>query len=195
MYRFCRCIEVRRGFAMLLRCIEPLENRVLLSHPAAAGTVRLPQYTHVVIVVEENHNYNQVLGNNAITMPMLTFPIGIMLPGSSSSDDPFIRSIAKTGLNFTKASGESHPSLPNYLALFSGSTQGVTSDASPKKLLTTPSLGGQLIARKISFAGYSEDLPATGSTVEKSGSYARKHNPWSMFADVPPSANRPFSAF
>jgi len=66
----------------------------------------------------------------------------------------------------------------------------------PSTQLTAPSLGGQLIAEGLSFAGYSEDLPAAGSLVVKSGEYARKHNPWSDFTDVPQAtSNLPFSDF
>jgi hypothetical protein len=54
-----------------------------------------------------------------------------------------------------------------------------------------------LFAAALSFGGYSEDLPAVGSTVCTSGNYARKHNPWVNFNTapnaVPPSANKPFA--
>ena len=160
--------------------IEPLESRALLSVAA------LPRYDHVVIVVEENHSYESVLGSSSLPT------IGLMPIGS---DDPYIRSLAKNGASFTKISGITHPSEPNYLAMFSGSTQGVTSDAPPKKLLKARSLGGELIAAVHSFAGYSEALPSTGSTITQSHGYSRSHNPWSEFADVPASANLPFSAF
>jgi phosphatidylinositol-3-phosphatase len=45
------------------------------------------------------------------------------------------------------------------------------------------------------FTGYTEGLPASGSTVRTSGSYARKHNPWVYFRTVPSGANQPFSRF
>jgi len=113
---------------------------------------------------------------------------------SQLAQAPYLRKLARQGASLTQMSAETHPSQPNYIALFSGSTQGVTSDAVPKQF-SAPSLGGQLIAKGLSFAGYSEDQPAAGYLGDKSGDYARKHNPWSDFSDVPPSSNLPFSDF
>jgi phosphatidylinositol-3-phosphatase len=161
--------------------MEPLESRVLM----AAG---LPRPDHVVIVVEENHSYGQVLGPAVQPVPVVP---------NLRSTDPYIRSLARHGASFTNARAETHPSQPNYLALFSGSTQGVTSDATPDEPFTTPNLGGELIAAGLTFAGYSESMPSVGFTGSEAdgGLYARKHNPWVDFADVPASANRPFSDF
>jgi acid phosphatase len=78
--------------------------------------------------------------------------------------------------------------------MFSGSTQGVTDDSCGHRY-TGPNLAAQFIAAGHSFAGYSEGLPATGSAVCSAGSYARKHNPWSDFANVPAADNKPFTAF
>jgi len=129
---------------------------------------------HIVVVVMENKRYDAVIGHRKT---------------------PYISALARRGANFTNAYGETHPSQPNYLALFSGSTQGVTSDATPKNVFPGPDLGGELIAAGQSFAGYSEDLPSAGFTGDTSGDYARKHNPWVDFADVPASANLPFTRF
>jgi phosphatidylinositol-3-phosphatase len=95
---------------------------------------------------------------------------------------------------FTQSFAVAHPSQPNYLALFSGSTQGVTNDSCPHTF-AAPNLASELTAAKYSFAGYSEGLPEPGFTGCSSGSYARKHNPWVDFTDVPASVNLPFTAF
>lgn len=96
---------------------------------------------------------------------------------------------------FTKSYAITHPSQPNYLALFSGSTQGVTSDRCLSRLRDRPNLGAQLIAAGHTFAGYSEGLPEPGYRGCYHGRYAAKHNPWVNFDNVPDSANLPFSAF
>lgn len=140
---------------------------------APASAARIPRPAHVVVVVEENHSYGDVVG---------------------SSSAPYINSLARTGASFTAMYATQHPSEPNYLALFSGSSHGLTDDSCPHRY-TGASLGSQLIAAHHSFAGYSEGLPRTGSTTCSSGSYARKHNPWSDFTLVPASANRPLTAF
>src|SRR5690348_5154618 len=131
--------------------IEPLEPRTMLS-----AAPPLPAPDHVIIVMEENHAYSQVIG---------------------SALAPYINSLAKQGASFTNAHGVLHPSQPNYLALFSGSHL-VWNDKGPLTF-KGPDLSSELKAAGHTFAGYSEDLPATGSMVLTSGSYARRHNPWS----------------
>ncbi len=88
--------------------------------------------------------------------------------------------------------GVTHPSEPNYLALFTGSTQGVTDDHCPVQA-SGPNLAAQLAAAGLTFAGYSEGLPAVGSSVCSAGDYARKHNPWVDFAALPATVNRPLT--
>ena len=94
----------------------------------------------------------------------------------------------------TQSYAVSHPSEPNYLALFSGSTQGLSDDSCPHDY-TGPNLAGALLARGLSFTGYSEDLPAPGFTGCDSGAYARKHNPWVDFSALPARVNQPMTAF
>ena len=61
--------------------------------------------------------------------------------------------------------------------------------------IAPPNLAAALHTVDASFATYAEDLPATGSTVCSSGTYVRKHNAATDFADVSPAENRPFTAF
>jgi hypothetical protein len=95
----------------------------------------------------------------------------------------------------THSSGVTHPSQPNYLALFSGSTRGVRSNACPKHFRKADNLGHQLRKSGLSFIGYSESLPVTGFRGCGSGRYLRKHSPWVNFGTLPTSINRPFTAF
>ena len=138
---------------------------------ADAG-VGVPRPDHVVVVVEENHAFDQVVG---------------------SSHAPYINELAAAGALFTDAHGVAHPSQPNYFALFSGSTHRVRDNQ--RHHLPGPSLGGNLLAAGLSVAGYMEGLPSVGFDGEEHGAYARKHNPLATFADVPASANRPFTDF
>ena len=135
------------------------------SAPAAG----LPTPQHVVVVVFENHAFGSVLG---------------------APDAPYLTALAGSGTTLTDAHGVRHPSQPNYLALFSGSTQGVVSDRCPLSF-RAQNLAAQLRAAGRTFAGYSEDLPAAGSTVCSAGSYARKHNPWVDFPALPAAVNQP----
>lgn len=183
---FCRA-EHRQAGPSLSRStivIEPLEMRRFLS----AGPV--PRPDHVVIVVEENKSFASLFGKSVASIPGMAAPIQFR-----SEKAPYLKSLAQMGALFTNSSGITHPSEPNYLALFSGSTQGVHSDATPKHPLSGPDLGGELIGAGQSFTGFSEGLPSVGFTGDKHGGYARKHNPWVDFTDVPASANQPFTAF
>jgi phosphatidylinositol-3-phosphatase len=129
-------------------------------------TVR-PAPEHVVVVVMENHS----------------------LPDVASA--PYIAALAAGGANFTQSFAVAHPSEPNYLALFSGSTQGVTDDSCPHTF-SGANLGSELTAAGLSFAGYSESMPSDGFTGCGSGEYARKHNPWADFTTVAASSNLVF---
>ena len=144
--------------------------------PASTGAARrtvVPQPAHTVVVVMENHSYADVIGNPAA---------------------PFINDLARRGALFTRSYAITHPSEPNYLALFSGSTQGVTDDGCPYRF-TAPNLAADLITSGKTFAGYAEDLPGPGSPVCSSGDYARKHVPWADFTNVPSSVSLPFTSF
>ncbi len=116
--------------------------------PAAPAAGNLPQPDHVVVVVMENHALGEIV---------------------DSDRAPFIDGLAKGGALFVNAVAVSHPSEPNYFALFSGSTQGVHDD--DDHAFDAPTLAGALAASRKSFIGYVE----TGSP--------RKHNPWESFTN------------
>lgn len=134
----------------------------------------LPSPDHIVVAIMENHDYASIIG---------------------SPDAPYINSLLTDAALMTDSHGFTHPSQPNYLVMFSGSTQGVVDDACPIGPFATENLAHLLIANGDSFAIYSEDLPAEGSTTCSAGSYKRKHNPAPAFANVPSTANKPFTAF
>ena len=141
--------------------------------PGAAPAATLPVYAHIVVVVEENHSYSEVIGN---------------------ANAPYLTSLANAGAKMTHSFAVTHPSQPNYLALFSGSTQGITNDSCPHTF-STENLAHQLIGAGATFKGYSESMPSDGYTGCASGTYARKHNPWVDFSNVAASRNVRFSTF
>ncbi len=127
----------------------------------------LPRPGHIIIVIEENRGYRQVVG---------------------SDDAPYINELIKAGALFTDSHGVAHPSQPNYLALFSGNIQGVTNDdcLQNETPLTTSNLGASLLQKGFTFKGYAQTMPSVGyldcqykiSTLTNSYLYARKHAPW-----------------
>ena len=151
--------------------------------PAAATTAPVTATTaapspagrpdHIVVVVFENKSYEQIAAARA----------------------PWLHALMAQAAVFIDAHGVTHPSQPNYLALFSGSTQGVTDDHCPVRLGTRPNLARSLLDAGLRFTGFSEGLPGPGSGACASGRYAAKHNPWADFDNVPASANQPFTSF
>ncbi len=159
--------------------VAPPPSTTTTSTTTTTPPATIPRYDHVVVVVEENHRESSIIGN---------------------ANAPYINSLAAGGALFTQSYAVTHPSQPNYLALFSGGTQGVTDDTCPPpgSPYATDNLGTQIGDAGFTFTGYSEDLPSAGSTVCNAGGssgYYRKHNPWVDFASVPAAANQPFTAF
>jgi phosphatidylinositol-3-phosphatase len=140
----------------------------------------LPLYHHIVIVVEENKDFEEIFGGKF--------------------EAPYLKELATKGASIGHMFGEEHPSQGNYFWLFSGSNQNVGFLDQVPNVANHPgypfkasSLGEQLIKNGRSFKGYAESLPAPGSEVGfdppncSGGScvYGRKHVPWISFANVP----------
>jgi arylsulfatase A-like enzyme len=117
---------------------------------------QLPRPDHVVVVIEENRGYSQVMDKLNI--------------------NSYIQALAKRGVLFTKSYAITHPSQPNYLALFSGVTHGVTNNACPNNF-DSDNLATRLQDSGLSFASYSQSLPEVGDVTCIFGAYHRKHNP------------------
>jgi hypothetical protein len=130
---------------------------------------------YVQLVIFENESYQEVLGN---------------------PDAPYLTGLSQTWANMTDSHAIAHPSQPNYLALFSGSTQGVVNDNCPVSFKVA-SLGSELLKAKISFTGYAESMPHNGFTgcqavpdsLPSGWLYMRKHVPWTDFPKVPKSVS------
>jgi acid phosphatase len=147
-------------------CFRPAWPGLIAFAVALAGAA-LPRPDHVVIAIYENHGDSSVVG---------------------SPKAPYINSLAADAYaaRFTQSYALTHPSQPNYIMLFSGSNQGVTSDDVPANLpFKTANLGAALLAKGVSFHAYSEDLPSTGFTGATDKAYARKHAPWVNWQDAP----------
>ncbi|WP_432824967.1 alkaline phosphatase family protein [Dactylosporangium sp. CA-092794] len=141
--------------------------------PPAQAATSVPRFDHIVLVMFENKAYSQISG---------------------SGSAPYFNSLATQGAKFTKSYAITHPSQPNYIALFSGSAQGVTSDDCPKNFTGT-NLHSQLTGAGLTFTGYSESMPSNGYTGCSSGNYQRKHNGWVDFGSVPAASNLTYANF
>jgi phospholipase C len=153
---------------------------IVLAADRIAWPPGLPVYDHIVIVVEENKDFDQILG--------------------PTSNAPYIKQLATEGALFERMYGAEHYSQGNYFWLFSGSNHNVgffdrvpTRENNPNYPFQASNLGSELIRKGLSFKGYVESLPAIGSEAEvdppncrgNACIYARKHVPWISFANVP----------
>ena len=101
---------------------------------AVASSRKPPKYDHVVVVIMENHSFEQIsLARRAA---------------------PYLNKLAKGGALFDRSYGVAHPSQPNYFALFSGLTQGVHDDGMHG--FAAPNLAARLRAHGKTFTGYVE---------------------------------------
>jgi acid phosphatase len=166
-----------RPFAALAAAALALPLSVAAAR-AAEWPSGLPVYDHVVVVIEENKDYEQIF------------------PEAGPNDDAaFLTRLAAEGALFTRMFGEEHNSEGNYFWLFAGARPPGLGfhDELPATMLHASNLGQRLIESGRSFKGYSEDLPAVGSQVAGAPAgclgaqclYARKHAPWVSFENLP----------
>ncbi len=109
----------------------------------------------------ENHSFDQIIG---------------------SSDAPYINQLA--GQHGVAASfyAEAHPSLPNYIAMISGSTQGISDDNDPSSHpLDVPSLFSLLPGG--GSRSLLESMPSNCARSD-SGEYAVRHNPQAYYTNL-----------
>ncbi|HYL11856.1 MAG TPA: alkaline phosphatase family protein [Terriglobales bacterium] len=121
----------------------------------------LPRFTHVVIVVEENHNYSGVIGNSSM---------------------PYLNSLAhKYGLA-TQYYANVHPSIGNYLMLTTG--QLITNNDSLTATVNADNVVRHLLTAGRTWKAYEEGLPHAGYIGPDTATYVRRHCPLSYFSDV-----------
>jgi len=115
---------------------------------------------HVVWVVFENKAYDSIIG---------------------SASAPYINSLAQQCGLATNFFAETHPSLPNYIAMTSGSTQGIIDDNPPAlHPLTVPSIFSQLGS---DWRALDESMPSNCLPTDL-GLYAVRHNPAAYYTNI-----------
>jgi acid phosphatase len=120
------------------------------------GAAQAGAVSHVVLVVEENHEFGQIIG---------------------SRKAPFLNRLATEGTLLTGYYAIGHPSLPNYIALVAGDPLGIHSDCrSCQRHGRT--LVDQLQAAGISWKAYYQGLPAPCSAAARAGAYVKKVDPF-----------------
>jgi hypothetical protein len=123
----------------------------LLALGAGGAARALPSPAHVVVIVFENKDASQI---NARSAPTFT-------------------ALGRRYARLTNYFAVTHPSLPNYLALVSGSTHGITNDCTTCSI-AGQSIGDQLTRSGRSWVAYAEDYPSGIG-------FAKKHLPFLYF--------------
>lgn len=131
---------------------------------AGTGGARTASSTgsSIVVIVMENKEDTDVIGSSAA---------------------PYENELAHRYGLATESFAITHPSLPNYIALTSGSTHGISSDCTSCSV-NAPNLGEQLSGADISWMGYFQDVPGTCYTGATAGNYAKRHNPFIYYDDI-----------
>ena len=148
--------------------LESAPSNTASATPAAGasspcGTVSTPPatYDHVVWILMENHAYSQIIG---------------------SPSAPYINKMAGECGLATNYFAVSHPSLPNYIALTSSSTQGINNDNPPSSHpLNVPSIFSQLDPGN--WRSLEESMPSNCDQTD-SGEYAVRHNPATYYTNL-----------
>lgn len=156
---------------LIVRPIEP--PTALLAAPAGT-TVPVPAFRHVFTIVLENRSAANIL---------------------RTDDAPYLHELAARFGVAIAYQAVAHPSQPNYLALFSGSTQAVTDDEPHD--VAAPTIADQLDAAGLPWRVYAENVPTgcyagagAADGPDGPGTYARKHEPAISFTAISGSPTR-----
>jgi phospholipase C len=118
--------------------------------------------SHIVVILMENKESSDVLASTAA---------------------PYETSLARRYGLAVNSFAITHPSLPNYLALTSGSTDGITSDCTSCPV-NAHNLVDQLTAAGVSWKAYLQGVPGPCFAGAGAGNYAKRHNPFAYYTDV-----------
>lgn len=148
---------------------------------AAAAAFGTPQhkgraFDHAFVIVLENHDESSLYGGQM----------------------PYLASLVRRYAFAPSYYAVAHPSEPNYIALISGSTWGV-SDDDPGNTVDRPNVADQLQARHLTWDGYMESLPRTGDVTDaeypaSAPLYVKKHDPFALFPHTAPQGIKPLAA-
>lgn len=164
-------MRIRRTIATVLAVGAAALVLSASASPAPASRATLKNFQHVWVVMMENTGYASLIGN---------------------PNAPWINQAAAQHGLATDYFGVTHPSQPNYVAVTSGSTNGVASDNDTT--IDVPNIVDQLEAHGKTWRDYQQSLSlcngdklahACGNQL-----YERKHNPFVSYQDIQTNAAR-----
>jgi phosphatidylinositol-3-phosphatase len=145
-----------------------------LQNPVPASQ---PTFSHVVLVIEENHSYSEVIASSAM---------------------PYLNSLASQYGLATQYFANAHPSMPNYLMLTTGQMESF--DDNFAGTISDDNIVRELVKAGKSWKAYEESIPSPGYLGGDAALYVRRHDPFSYFSDVQKDPTQaanivPFSQF
>jgi hypothetical protein len=153
---------------LLLAAAQGGVSGVLNAHSAAAV---IPTYDHIFFVIDENHARSQVIG-----------------------PAPYLTGLANANAQSSTYYAVIHPSVNNYLALFSGQTySGITDNCvvgAGTCHTSAPNLADEIVASGRTAKGYMESMPSPCYGPHDAGSYTERHNPFPYFDQIRTDATR-----
>ncbi len=160
-----------RALVAVLVASALLGGSLAVDHSGDAGpasgvvrpdALRVPRLSKVAVLFLENHGYRQVIG---------------------SRQAPFLNRLARRGALATHYYAVAHPSLPNYLAITTGSTGGLSKDSNSYET-SAPSLAGQFEAAGIPWRAYFEGIPSPGFDGSGFVDYTKHYNPFAYSEQI-----------
>lgn len=147
-----------------------------LSTPVAAATLKapasqVPAFDHVFVVMMENTNYEQVIGD--------------------TTDAPFINNLASQGTLLDNYSGVYHPSDENYLAIAGGDTFVKGAIYFPNIKVAAKHIGDELEAAGKTWKAYEQGMGTPCNTSNNNDSYYEPDDaPFINFTDISSNTTR-----
>jgi len=147
--------------------ISQVVSKPVTTHSKNTNKVSLASQdvAHIFIIMDENQPATNIVGN---------------------PQAPYLNSLIKSYALASNYSAITHPSLPNYLAITSGSTDGVTTDCNPPSadcIVNVANIADQVQSSGRTWMEYAESMPKA-CYAYNSGNYATKHNPFVYYADI-----------
>jgi phosphatidylinositol-3-phosphatase len=140
---------------------QPAATATETATPTVSLVGPIPNFDHIVLILLENEYYQDAIGNAQM---------------------PHLNALAQQNVLLSNYSAVGHPSLPNYLALVSGSTQNVSDDCIDC-FLDQPNLADELEASGRSWKAYMESMPSP-CFLGDSRPYAQFTNPFLYFNSI-----------
>lgn len=128
---------------------------------------QVPKFSHVIVMMFENEEITNIIGNSSL---------------------PNFNKLAKQYTLLVNEFAVAHPSLPNYIALTSGDTQGITKDCITCYVNVT-NLPDQIEQSGRTWKAYMEDMPSP-CDISDQGTYAERHNPFIYYDDIRTNTTR-----